>query len=287
MARRVGGKRNGSAFCGPRHPSASRRNQTASREDDAEAKTGLRALPIKEVGMLNGRSSSRARAMLAGAIAFAAAPAVALGQDVTAGLWPITVVHVIGRGVTTSEAGRGFPLEAKVPSLRNEPAQVAPPSHRRTGSGFALGATVSAVVASTVFNGNLCTGSGDYLMVCRVFYVGSVAAGAGLGALFGGASKRSEPPGRSLALLQGATIGALGVFALSLPFCRNYYEGDNPSVLCSREGMPTPLHTAAFAAGGALMASVLSRNSAQSDLGFGVAPGLHGSVSLIGRVLWQ
>ena len=238
---------------------------------------------------LEGQSACRAFlcTVLAGAIGFATTPAVAWGQDVRAGSWPISVVHLADSAVTPSKAGRGFRLETEVPSLWTEWPQVAPPSHRRTGTGFALGVTLSALVASTVFNGNFCTGSGDYLSFCRAFYAGSVATGAGLGALLGLATRRSEPPGRSLTLLRGAAVGTLGVFALSLPFCANYYEKKNPGVLCSREGMPTAGHTAAFAAGGALIANVLTRNSARSDLAFGVAPSLDGSVSLIGRVRWR
>jgi hypothetical protein len=222
--------------------------------------------------------------VLAVAVGFVAAPAGALGQGATADLWPIRLVHVAERAVIPPATADGLRVEVGAPGLWTESPQVAPPPHHRTGTGFAAGAALSAVVASTVFNGNFCTGSGDYLGLCRAFYVGTVAAGAGLGALAGRVATHSDPPGRSLAILRGAAVGALGMFALSLPFCGNEYERDNPSVLCSREGMPTALHTGLAGAGGALIANFLSRGSAGTGLGFGVAPGLDGSATLMGRV---
>jgi hypothetical protein len=69
---------------------------------------------------------------------------------------------------------------------------VQPPGrYGRLRVGLMAGATLSALVvpASLTRRTSTCTGSGDYLKLCRAIFVGSVAVGAGLGALVGGVMK--------------------------------------------------------------------------------------------------
>src|SRR5688572_10316188 len=67
-------------------------------------------------------------------------------------------------------------------------AQDVMPTFRRSGTGFGTGITVSAVALAAALSsgdGNACTGSGDYLRVCRVVFLGGTALGGGAGAIIG------------------------------------------------------------------------------------------------------
>jgi hypothetical protein len=193
------------------------------------------------------------------------------------------MLDVVEAELALSGAERAVFGQADRPVLRGELPQARAP-YRRTDIGFALGLTISALVVSDFLHSrdNYCSG---VLGVCRVFYVGSVAAGAGLGAWIGSTVLQSEPPGRALTVLRGAAVGALGVFVLSLPLCGEVEES-NPGMVCSRDGTPALQHTAAFAAGGAVIAYLSSWKRADSGLRFTVAAGPDASASLIGRVGW-
>lgn len=152
-------------------------------------------------------------------------------------------------------------------------------SHRRTAMGFAAGATVSTLTLSAALGWGACTGSGDYLEVCRIIYVGGTALGAGIGALIGYAIRREGSPGRAQSVLWGTTLGALGVFSLSLITC-DQADDANPSLVCGTHGMPTVTNTALFALAGGLAAYALgaSRRDAVARR-VTLTPGPDGSMS--------
>lgn len=152
--------------------------------------------------------------------------------------------------------------------------------HRRTAMGFAVGATVSALTLSAALGWGACTGSGDYLEVCRIIYLGGTAVGAGIGALLGYAIGRDAPPGRAQGVLWGTTLGALGVFSLSLLACEQADDA-NPSLVCGTHGMPTVTNTALFALGGGLVSFALGASWGEAAARrVTLTPGPDGSTSL-------
>ena len=135
-------------------------------------------------------------------------------------------------------------------------AQESPMPYRGTKAGFAVGALLPQLVLPVGLSGSSCFGSGDYLTLCRLMYVGATAVSGGIGALIGRSVGREEPPGVLANTVFGAALGAMSGFVLTLPTC-SQEDDDNPAVLCDYDGFISP-HTALFAAGaGGLVAYLL------------------------------
>jgi hypothetical protein len=137
--------------------------------------------------------------------------------------------------------------------------QAAPRRFGRAGAGLGAGVTIGAVALTgmlTSGSGNACTGSGEYLRVCRVLFVGGTALSGALGALAGGLVRRDSPSGRVRPVLLGSSLGALVPFLASIPAC-GQDDRANPEVLCGVHGMTNPEITIAAAAAGGLIGYLL------------------------------
>lgn len=123
--------------------------------------------------------------------------------------------------------------------------------HAHKLAGFAAGVTLGAVVMSLdVVLGSGCTGSGDYLSMCRAGFVGGSLVAGGLGALGGAFVRTDGIRGRATRILVGSALGAAGAFLVSTG---TSLQGDdsNPAFLCGFDGMvaTAPVLVAAAAGG--------------------------------------
>lgn len=153
----------------------------------------------------------------------------------------------------------------------------------RGGTGFGAGATFGAAAMSVLItsdDGQACGGSGDYLQVCRVLFVGGTVLSGGLGALIGSMMRRESPSGRVRPTLLGSAAGAMIPFLATLSSCEQE-DPANPEYLCGSHGMPNPTITVAAAVAGGLVGYLLggSRSELRVEhlgpvLMPGAAPGL-------------
>ena len=126
-------------------------------------------------------------------------------------------------------------------------------AHTHKLAGFTAGVTVGAVVTSLdAVVGNRCIGSGEYLRVCRVGFVGGALVAGGVGSLVGMLVRTAGPPGRSTRVFVGSALGAVGAFLVSTVSCHQE-DASNPKFLCAHDGMvETAPVIGAAAVGGAL-----------------------------------
>ena len=147
--------------------------------------------------------------------------------------------------------------------------QEAPGPHPHTMVGLATGITVAAVAVPLSLGASTCFGSGDYLLLCRIVFVGATAVGGGLGALVGRMVKTEGLPGRATTIMVGSALGAVGAFLVSLPVC-GQEEADNPDLLCGYDGMIEPGTVVGAAVVGGVLGYLLrgsSESLAVSQLG--------------------
>lgn len=138
------------------------------------------------------------------------------------------------QGHEPNEEGRPLLARYGPPSIR----EAAGP-HPNTMIGLATGVTVASVAVPLALGASTCFGSGDYLQLCRLVFVGATAFGGGLGALVGRKVRTDGPPGRATTIIVGAALGAVSAFVVSLPLC-GQEEADNPGLLCGYDGMIEP-----------------------------------------------
>ena len=159
-------------------------------------------------------------------------------------------------------------------SLEAQQALEAPVTHTHKLAGFAAGVTVGAVVTSLDdLLGSSCIGSGSYLRVCQIGFVGGSLVAGGVGALVGMWVRTDAPPGLTRRVFVGSALGAVGAFLASAVSCHQE-DASNPDFLCGHDGMvETAPVLGAAALGGALGALLGRGNESLQMTGLGVVPG--------------
>ncbi len=146
-------------------------------------------------------------------------------------------------------------------------------THTHKLAGFAAGVTVSAVVMSLdELVGSRCMGSGAYLRLCRVGFVGGSLVAGGVGALVGMSVRTDAPPGRTRRVFVGLALGAVGAFLASTVSCHQE-DASNPKFLCGHDGMVETAPILGVAAvGGTLGALLGGRTESLKVIHLGVVP---------------
>jgi hypothetical protein len=177
-------------------------------------------------------------------------------------------------------ARQGRPLSIQEAKESTEP-------HRHTKAGLATGITVASVAVPLSLGASTCFGSGDYLRLCRIFFVGATAVGGGLGALVGRMVKTEGPPSRTTPMMVGSALGAVGSFLVSVPVC-GQEEAGNPDLLCGYDGMIEPGAVVGAAVIGGILGYLLAGRSeslAMSQLGPVPAPGGRSALAVAFTIL--
>jgi hypothetical protein len=197
-------------------------------------------------------------------------------------------------GTVDKEASSGLvagpPLIGSLALQPLVPQQALDPSgtHAHKLAGFAAGVTVGAVVMSLdEVLGSGCIGSGDYLLVCRIGFVGGSLVAGGLGALAGAVVRTDGVRRRSTRILVGSALGAGGAFLVSTVSCHQE-DDSNPAFLCGFDGMveTAPILVAA-AVGGTLGATIGGRAESPRLIHLAAAPGRGGRFGLRATAAWQ
>ena len=188
---------------------------------------------------------------------------------------PVPPVPVVARVAGGRVALLVCMLCAPSPALGQE----APGPYRHTLMGLATGITVVSVAVPAALGESTCFGSGDYLQLCRIVFVGATALGGGLGALVGRLVRSEEPPGPGRSIAAGSAVGALGAFLVSLPLCGQEEEG-NPDLLCGYDGMIEPATVLVAAATGGMLGYLLRGNPGGVEVSrFGPVPAPEGKTA--------
>ena len=141
-----------------------------------------------------------------------------------------------------------------------------PGSHTHKLAGFAAGVTVGAVVTSLDgVLGSSCIGSGAYLRLCRVGFVGGALVAGGAGALVGMWVRTDSPPGRTTGILVGSALGAVGAFLASAASCQQE-DASNPEFLCGHDGMVETAPILGGAALGGAIGALISRRTESLEI---------------------
>ena len=134
-------------------------------------------------------------------------------------------------------------------------------THSNKLAGFAAGVTISAAVFSLDdVLGSSCRGSGSYLAICRIGYVGAAVVSGGVGALVGSLVKTQGPRGPVTKGMVGSMLGATGAFLVSIVGC-SQEDSSNPDFLCGYDGMVTTGSIVGGAVIGGVLGALVGRES--------------------------